>query len=105
MSNKKTAKHLGKKKKEFSKILLVQESWLIWLTTISTLVLAYICVFRDAYAELPWLTALVGLPWAAYGVSQVAYYDKAKKENIKGGIKYDTVLHQGIETNSDTPVG
>lgn len=93
------------KKSEFSKTLLRQESWLIWLTTISTMVLAYICVFRGAYVELPWLTVLIGLPWTAYGVSQVAYYDKAKKENTKGGIKYDTVINQGIETDNDTPVG
>ena len=99
------AKHA--KKTEFSKILLKQESWLIWITTISTLVLAYICVFKGFFNELPWLTVLVGLPWAAYGVSQVAYYDKAKKENTKGGIKYDTTVNQnlGIETSTDEPVG
>ena len=58
-----------KKKAEFSKTLLRQESLLIWITTISTLVLAYICVFKGFFNELPWLTALVGLPWTAYGVS------------------------------------
>ena len=71
-----------KKKKEFSKRLLVQESALIWIMTLALLVLAFICVISGAYAELPWLTAMVALPWSAYGVSQAYYYKKAEKENI-----------------------
>ena len=71
-----------KKKKEFSKRLLVQESALIWIMTLALLVLAFICVTSGAYAELPWLTAMVALPWSAYGVSQAYYYKKAEKENI-----------------------
>lgn len=82
------------KKKEFSKTLLIQESILIWIHTLAMLVLAYICVFRGAYAELPWLTAMVTLPWGAYGVSQHAYYKKSSAENTKNGIVYETALAQ-----------
>lgn len=82
----------AEQKQEFSKTLLVQESLLIWIHTIAMLVLAYICVFRDAYAELPWLTAMVALPWTAYGVSQHAYYKKAQAENTKDGIIYETTM-------------
>ncbi len=82
----------AEQKQEFSKTLLVQESLLIWIHTIAMLVLAYICVFRDAYAELPWLTAMVALPWTAYGVSQHAYYKKAQAENTKDGIIYETAM-------------
>lgn len=64
-------------KKEFSKTLLIQESILIWIHTIALIVLAYICVFKGYYSELPWLTAMVALPWTAYGVSQHSYYKKA----------------------------
>lgn len=71
-----------KEKKEFSKRLLVQESALIWIMTLGLLILAFICVFKEAYAELPWLTAMVALPWGAYGVSQAYYYKKAEKENL-----------------------
>jgi len=78
MKNKK-GKHT--KKIEFSKTLLIQESILIWVHTISMLVLAYICVFRGFFAELPWLTAMVALPWTAYAVSQRAYYHKSQAEN------------------------
>lgn len=81
-----------KKKFEFSKLLIIQESVLIWIVTLSVLVLAYICIINQYFGELPWITAMIGLPWTAYGLSQGFYYDKAKKENTKGGIKYETVM-------------
>ena len=84
----KKGKH--EKKLEFSKTLLVQESILIWIHTIAMLVLAYICVFRGYFAELPWLTAMVALPWGAYGVSQHAYYKKSAQENTDGGIVFES---------------
>lgn len=91
------------KKQEFSKTLLIQESLLIWIHTIAMLALAYICVFKGYFAELPWLTAMVALPWTAYGVSQHAYYKKAEKENLKNGIIYETAMAQ--YQNDDSPVG
>lgn len=83
-------KHL--KKTEFSKALLIQESVLIWVNTISMIVLAFVSLFKGYFGELPWLTAMASLPWAAYAVSQHAYYKKAEKENTKDGIKYETVM-------------
>ena len=82
------------KKKEFSKILLIQESILIWIITLACIVLAYFCIMNDSNGDLPWLTAIVGLPWTAYGISQAYYYKKSMAENIKDGIKYDTVMAQ-----------
>lgn len=93
-----------KKKKEFSKRLLVQESLLIWIQTLALLALAFVCVFRGSYSELPWLAAMVAFPWTAYGVSQAFYYNKAKKENTKGGIVYETTLAQ-FDPTDDKPVG
>lgn len=81
-----------KKKIEFSKLLIIQESILIWIITIAVLILAYICIINQYFGELPWITAMVGLPWTAYGMSQGFYYKKAEKENTKGGIKYETVM-------------
>ena len=87
------------REQEFSKTLLIQESLLIWIHTISMIVLAYICVFRGYFAELPWLTAMVALPWTAYGVSQHAYYRKAERQNTRGGITYDLAMHNYTNTN------
>ena len=87
---KRESKH--KKPTEFSKSLLIQESILIWVHTISMIILAFICVFNGFFGELPWLTAMVSFPWAAYGVSAHAYYRKAEKENTKNGIIYETAI-------------
>ena len=81
-----------KQKQEFSKTLLIQESILIWVITLFCLFLAVICVFKDYTGSLPWFASMVGLPWAAYGVSQACYYNKAKAENTKDGIKYDATM-------------
>lgn len=96
-----------KKKKEFSKTLLIQESMLIWIQTIAMLALAFICVFRGSYSELPWLAAMVAFPWTAYGVSQAFYYNKAKKENTAGGVVYERTLAEirSPAADEDEPIG
>lgn len=99
-----------KEKKEFSKRLLVQESALIWIMTLGLLILAFICVFKEAYAELPWLTAMVALPWGAYGVSQAYYYKKAERENllkIQRNPNKDNVEEEQQEEvpYEDSPIG
>lgn len=87
-------KRLVKKNKTtFSKVLLIQESILIWIMTIAFLILAFICVLNGYLGSLPWLTAMVGFPWTAYGVSQAFYYNKSKAENIEGGITYQQYVN------------
>jgi EamA domain-containing membrane protein RarD len=108
---------MNKKKKtttdkpEFSKRLLLQESMLIWIITISFIILAFVCVSNQYFGELPWLAAMCGFPWTAYGASQAFYFRKAEKENTKNGIKYETVMagltHDDIammNEQSDTPM-
>lgn len=81
-----------KEKLEFSKKLLLQESMLIWIITISFIVLAFVCISNQYFGELPWLTAMCGLPWTAYGASQAFYFRKAEKENTKNGIKFEKTM-------------
>lgn len=81
-----------KRRTEFSKILLIQESILLWIITLAFIGLAYVCIINQYFGELPWLAAMVGFPWAAYGASQAFYYKKAEKENTKNGIKFETAL-------------
>ena len=66
-----------KTKREFSKSLLIQESALIWITSLAYIVLAFYCISNGYTGSLPWITASASLPWAAYGVSQVFYYKKS----------------------------
>ena len=81
-----------KKKLEFSKTLLLQESVLIWIMSIGFLALAFYCVALGFTGSLPWLAAMVGCPWTAYAVSQAYYYKKAMSENCIGGLKYEATL-------------
>lgn len=83
---------MEKKNGEFSKVLLKQESALIWIMSLSFIVLAFYCIHEGFTGTLPWLAAMVGFPWTAYGVSQAMYYRKSMKENTTGGIKYESVL-------------
>jgi hypothetical protein len=83
-----------KKSSEFSKTLLKQESALIWIMSLSFIILAFYCIHEGFTGSLPWLAAMVGFPWTAYGVSQAMYYRKSMKENTTGGIKYETVLEE-----------
>ena len=92
MKKKKTCRGKYAKKQEFSKSLLIQESALIWVITLGAFFLAFYCIKNQYFGELPWIVALVGFPWTAYGVSQACYYGKSMKENTVGGIKYDTVV-------------
>ena len=52
---------------------------------------------------------MVGCPWAAYAITQNAYYKKAMQENTKGGIVYDSAFGVGsVQTDdyaTETPVG
>lgn len=95
-------KRNNKKKKAFSKVLLIQESFLIWIITFAFIILAFYCVKNQYFGELPWLAAMCGFPWTAYGVSQACYYKKSEKENTKGGITYASAMRQFDE---DEPVG
>ena len=100
-----------KKKYPFSKVLLIQESILIWLVTLACLVMAFICIFTGSFVELPWITAMVGCPWAAYAITQQAYYKKSTSENTRGGIIYDGLFgasnaaENAAESTTEVPVG
>ena len=82
-----------KKKRAFSKTLLIQESILSWVITLAFIALAFFCVVNQYFGELPWLAAMCGFPWTAYGVSQACYYKKSEKENTEGGITYASMMH------------
>ena len=62
-------KNNNKNKMEFSKKLLAQESALLWVVTLAFIVLAFVCISKQYFGELPWLVAMSSCPWAAYGVS------------------------------------
>lgn len=103
----KEKKKKEKRHGEFSKVLLIQESILIWIITIAFIGLAYVCILLGYLGSLPWLSAMVSLPWGAYGVSQAFYYKKSQAENTKNGVKYESVMQtlntKNVATNSTKP--
>lgn len=109
--DKQQSKTTNGKKYPFSKVLLVQESILIWLITLACLAMAFICIFTGSFVELPWITAMVGCPWAAYAITQNAYYKKSMIENSQGGIIYDGLFgasnpaENAAESTTEVPVG
>lgn len=82
------------KKTEFSKTLLIQESILVWITTLFCLTLSAFCIYNNYLGSLPWISSIIVSAWAAYGVSQAMYYRKSMAENTCGGIKYETVIKE-----------
>jgi len=86
------AKSDKKTKREYSKALLIQESALLWILTISMVGLAYLAILNGYLGTLPWLASMIAFPWTAYGVSQAMYYRKSEKENTKNGIKFESVM-------------
>lgn len=76
-------------------VLLVDGS-----ATYSVLYLCWLAIVRDYSGALPYLTTLIGALQAVTGVVLTAYYHKAKAENTKGGIVYDTALGN-TATDSD----
>ena len=53
---------------------------------------------------------MVGCPWAAYAITQQAYYKKSTMENTRGGIIYDGLFGasnpaESAESATEVPVG
>ena len=82
------------KRKEFSKKIMEMEMRLLWINTLGVLGLAYYCVHNNLDAAFPWLSAMVSLPWAAWGVSKTGYTMKSVKENTSGGIVYESAMRE-----------
>ena len=79
---------------KLKKKLLIQESLLIWVVTLAFIVLAFVCVFNQYFGELPWITAMCGFPWTAYGVTRSFHLNKSKAENTVNGITFETALKE-----------
>ena len=105
INKKRKKKKNNEQKIAFSKILLIQESILMWIITISFIILAFLCVLQGmSVVDIAFLTVLPGVAWAAYGASQAFYYKKAEKENTKDGIIYETAMLEAAEGFVDETV-
>ena len=87
---------------EFSKRLISDIRALLWVVTVGGLVLAAYCIRRDYAGALPWLTAMVGLPWTAHGTVCAFYLTMAKSDHREGGITFECAKSVGFEQCRDS---
>ena len=74
---------------QFSKWMIADIRPLLWIVTVGGLLLAFYCVHEVFTGALPWIGAMVGLPWTAHGVVCTAYLSLCKSDHKEGGITYE----------------
>ena len=79
---------------DFSKQLIRDIRGLLWAVTLGGLGLAAYCIRAGYAGSLPWLSAMVGLPWTAHGAVCAFYLNMAKSDHREGGITYETARGQ-----------
>lgn len=90
-------------RQQYSKRLVSDIRALLWAVTVGGLLLAALCIWRGYVGSLPWLSAMVGLPWTAHGVVCTAYLGLAKSDHRVGGITYEAAKAQGFDQSGDSP--
>lgn len=96
-------KPIQKKKPEFSKQLITDIRVLLWVVTIGGLVLAWYCIQKGFIGSLPWLSAMVGLPWSAHGVVCSFYLNMAKSDHSEGGITFESAKANNFNVDAGSP--
>ena len=62
---------------------------LLWFVTVGGFALAFYCVRVGYTGALPWISGMVGLPWAAHGVVCSFYLNMSKSDHSEGGITFE----------------
>ena len=94
---------ISNKKTQYSKKLISDIRWLLWVVTLGGLFLAGYCIYRGFTGSLPWLSAMVGLPWTAHGVICSCYLNMAKSDHKEGGITFEAAKAKNFTGSEDSP--
>lgn len=89
---------LDKKQQEYSKQMIADIRLLLWAVTIGGLMLSWYCIRLGYAGSLPWLTAMVGLPWTAHGTVCAFYFNMAKSDHKVGGITFEIAKAAGFQS-------
>lgn len=84
------------KQDAFSKKLIDDIRSLLWIVTVGGLLLAFYCVKRNYTGALPWIGAMVGLPWSAHGVVCAFYLNLCKSDHSACGITFESAKAKGF---------
>lgn len=79
-----------KKKLDYSKQLISDVRWLLWAVTLGGILLAFYCIYKGYSGSLPWISAMVALPWTAHGTICSFYLNMAKSDHSVGGITFES---------------
>ena len=88
-------------KQEFSKRLISDIRSLLWVVTVGGLLLAAYCIRAGYIGSLPWLSAMVGLPWTAHGTVCAFYLNMAKSDHREGGITFEAAKAERFGSGSE----
>lgn len=84
------------KRTDYSKQMITDIRALLWVVTVGGLLLAAYCIRTGYTGALPWLSAMVGLPWTAHGVVCSNYLSMAKSDHRRGGITFESAKAAGF---------
>lgn len=89
---------------DYSKRLTADIRALLWIVTVGGLALAAYCIRVGYMGALPWLTAMVGLPWSAHGVVCAFYLNMAKSDHQEGGITFEAARAAGFQDRNSPAI-
>lgn len=89
------------RQQEFSKWMIADIRPLLWIVTVGGLVLAAYCIRKGYTGSLPWLSAMVGLPWTAHGTVCAFYLNMAKSDHKTGGITFEAAKTAGFQPSAE----
>jgi hypothetical protein len=85
-----------REQKDYSKKLISDIRVLLWVVTVGGLVLAFYCIHEGFTGSLPWISAMVGLPWTAHGTVCSFYMNMCKSDHSEGGITFESAKAKGF---------
>lgn len=104
-ARKQKGKQREPQKMDFSKRLISDIRGLLWVVTVGGLLLAAYCIRSGFTGSLPWVSAMVGLPWAAHGTVCSFYLNMAKSDHSQGGITYEAAKAANFNVPQQEPEG
>ena len=93
----------NKKQVEQSKRIVNDIRSLLWIVTVGSMLLAFYCVYKNYLGALPWVAAMVGLPWTAHGVVCGFYLNMAKSDHKEGGITFEKAKAANFGATNQSP--
>lgn len=87
-------------RRQYSKQLIADIRSLLWVVTLGGLALAVLCILLGYTGSLPWISAMVGLPWTAHGVVCSCYLGVTKSDHREGGITFEAAKARGFDNSA-----